>query len=117
MNRHVRPINFMALNLHLRRQSPQAVHWPGSFIVACMPASFFAIANTWRVHLLTQRPHPVQLLSTMQITLFLFFRRRSKPPKVHSRSTIIKLIYTTFIVLRFIVQTYPQRFFSTYADK
>jgi hypothetical protein len=73
---HNRLFNFKALNLHLFKQSPQAVHLSGYFTTARIPASFLTISSTRCEHLLAQRPHPVQLLSTTPITLFRFFRRR-----------------------------------------
>jgi hypothetical protein len=76
MSRYTRSINFKALNLHLPRQSPQAVHLSGYFTVARFPASSSTTSSTWRWHLLMQRRHPVQLLSTTQMILFLFFRLR-----------------------------------------
>ncbi|MDR1526542.1 MAG: hypothetical protein LBS46_02590 [Dysgonamonadaceae bacterium] len=99
--RHTRSTNFKALNLHVTKQSPQAAHLSGYLTMACISVSSVTISNTWRVHLLMQRRHPVQLFSTTQITLFLFFRLRCKLPKIHNKTTIPILIYTTFITYDF----------------
>jgi hypothetical protein len=72
MSCHLRSINFRALNLHLPKQSSQAVHLSGYFTATCIPVSSFTVSNTLWEHLLTQRPHPVQLLSTTQTILCLF---------------------------------------------
>jgi hypothetical protein len=46
MSRHIRSTNFRALNLHLLRQSPQAVHLSGYFTATCIPASSFTVSST-----------------------------------------------------------------------
>jgi hypothetical protein len=107
MSRHPLSISFKALNLHLPRQSPQAVQRSGYFTATCIPFSSFTVSNTLWEHLFTQRPHPVQLLSTTQITLFLFFRLRYKPPSAHSRSTTPTQIYATFIAFLFLALMIP----------
>jgi hypothetical protein len=100
-NHYIRSINFNALNLHVLRQSPQALHWSGYFTTACLPVSSSTVSNTRCEHRLTQRRHPVQLLFTTQISLFLFFRLRCTLKKTHNKIIIPNPIYITFIFYYF----------------
>jgi hypothetical protein len=102
MRRHVRSINFKALNLHLPKQSPQAVQRSGCITATRIPVSSSIASSTWRVHRLTQRRQPMQRLSSTQTTLFLFFCFRYKLKEIHRREVTPIPIYTTFIFYYFL---------------
>jgi hypothetical protein len=105
---HIRSMSCKALNLHLSRQSPQAVHRSGYFTVACIPVSSSTISSARRGHFLTQRRHPEQFLSSTSMTFFLRLCLRCILKEIHSKAAIPIPIYTVFIVYRFYCYLFMQ---------